>query len=83
MRGSAPSRTSSGKAVAARFGRNVRALRLAKGLTLREMADVIGLDKSTLSAVENGLSMPDPRRLPLFALRLGVTIDELFWGAEP
>lgn len=43
---------------AAEFGQLLRSLRQAKGLSLRQVEDLTGVDRSRLSRWENGKSMP-------------------------
>jgi transcriptional regulator with XRE-family HTH domain len=43
-----------------RFAEELRLLRAKKGLTLRELADTVGWDASTLSRLENGRSLGGP-----------------------
>ena len=61
----------------ARVRRRLRELRLASGLTLREVAARAHLDVSTLSRLETGQRRLVLDHLPPLADALGVTTDEL------
>lgn len=62
-------------------GRDVRALRKARGLTLAEMALRLGRSVGWMSQVERGLSSPSIADLRAFADIFGVPIS-LFFGHE-
>lgn len=59
------------------LGRRLRAVRQARGLTLREAADRSGLSRSSISLVENGESAIAFSRLLRLADVYGVLITEL------
>jgi transcriptional regulator with XRE-family HTH domain len=56
-------------------------LRRAKGLSQQGLAKLLGIDETSISHWENGLSAPKGRRLPAVAAALDVTLDELFGEA--
>lgn len=56
---------------------NVRRLRLARGLSLRDLAEATGSSKALLSQLERGLANPTLNVLLRVADALGVTIQEL------
>ncbi|ARR52332.1 XRE family transcriptional regulator [Rhizorhabdus wittichii DC-6] len=64
-------------------GPALRAARLDKGLSLRELAARTGLPFSTLSKLENGKMGMTYDRLVLLAQALGVEIGKLFSTAAP
>lgn len=41
--------------------------RLARGLTLKQLASTVGVDKSTVQAWETGRNTPRPRHIPRLA----------------
>lgn len=55
----------------------IRALREAKGLSQRELADALGLDQTTVSAWERGVAEPTVFNLRRLADVLGVSPGEL------
>ena len=48
------------------------------GMTQEEMANVLGVDRSTIAKWETGEAMPRADKLPTLAKLLGCTIDDLF-----
>ena len=56
---------------------NVRRLRLARGLSLRDLAEATGSSKALLSQLERGLANPTLNVLLRVADALGVTLQEL------
>ncbi|WP_286278927.1 helix-turn-helix domain-containing protein [Naasia aerilata] len=67
---------------ASRLGRRVRALRLARDLTLVELAELAGLSHPFLSQLERGLARPSMTSLERIARALGTSQLELFAVAE-
>jgi len=59
------------------IGERIRAARERAGLTLAELAEAIGKDKSVMSRIENGQRNVKSDELPALADRLNVTVDEL------
>jgi transcriptional regulator with XRE-family HTH domain len=57
------------------LGDRVRAKRRSRNLTIREAASEIGVSAPTLSRVERGTHLPDPRNLLRLARWAGVRID--------
>lgn len=60
------------------LGARLREVRLASGLSLREVARQLGVSPSFVSQLENGKSQPSVATLYSMAQLLGVSIDELF-----
>jgi len=58
--------------------KRIAQLREERGLSQQDLAEVLGVDKTSISHWENGLSSPRGSRLPAVASALGVTIDDLF-----
>lgn len=63
---------------AAEIGRRLRDLRGARGLSLRQLAKLIGASPSLLSQVENGKVTPSVDTLYLLAGALGVPVTGFF-----
>lgn len=53
-------------------------LRERKGLSQKELADILNITQGAVSQWELGLSRPTSKILPELAKALGCTIDELF-----
>ena len=64
--------------VAVVFGRRVRTLRAANGLTQEELGRAAGIDYKHLSAVERGAKTPSFDAIGKLAKALGVEYWELF-----
>ncbi|QIQ87781.1 helix-turn-helix domain-containing protein [Erythrobacter sp.] len=63
------------------FGMRLNRLRRERGLTLAEVAAVLGVSKPTVWAWEKGKAKPLPERLDAIAAALGVPSEEL--SAQP
>jgi len=61
------------------IGERVRAERLARGLSLRELADRVGLSPSLISQIETGRARPSVQTLYALADELTISIDELLF----
>lgn len=59
-------------------GRRIRAERLRRGLTLRELATKVGVTPSALSQLERGRTSPSLATLKAISSALGLTIGNLF-----
>lgn len=64
------------------FGARFRAARLAKGLTQDELADLLGITKSAVSAWENDRETPAFDKLAPIRAALTTTLDELIAAAD-
>lgn len=60
------------------MGKEIRRLRLARGITQEALAAAFNVTAQTVSKWECGNSMPDVQLLPEIAVYFGVTIDQLF-----
>jgi transcriptional regulator with XRE-family HTH domain len=60
----------------------IEALRDKAGLTQQQLADLVGVDKTAVSAWERKLARPDIRHLAAVAKALKVTLDDLIRGEE-
>ncbi len=55
----------------------IRRLRGLRGMSARELADLVGLTQDKLSKVEHGTRRVTPREVPIFARALGVSVAQL------
>ena len=62
------------------FGMRVRALRTERGVSLRQFALMIGIDKGFLVDVELGWKSPTLDTIAKIAAGLDVSLSELFEG---
>lgn len=60
------------------IGNKVKTLRLKKGLSQGELAEVLHVSAQAVSKWESDTSYPDISQLPAIASYFGITIDELF-----
>lgn len=58
----------------------IRELRKANGLTVRELAERVGVSPATISAIENGKTGISVQRLHEIAVALGVSVTSLLEG---
>lgn len=83
----AESEEASGAPARAVIGRRVKDLRLARGMTLRQLAGLLGVSPATLSAIENGHTGISSVRLAQAAAVLDAPVEDLFspesTGARP
>ena len=61
----------------ARFGRKVRKLRQAKGLSQEAFAAECGMDRTYIGGIERGERNVALRNIELIARTLGITLSEL------
>lgn len=60
----------------------LRELRRAKGMTMKELGEAIGVTESAIGLYENGRRKPNYEKLQLIARTLGCSIDELVAGPD-
>ena len=60
------------------IGNKIKELRLKKGLSQTELAEVLHVSAQAVSKWESNTSFPDISQLPVIASYFGITIDELF-----
>jgi transcriptional regulator with XRE-family HTH domain len=63
-----------------RFGRRVRALRMARGQSQEAFADACGIDRTYISGIERGKRNVGLKNIAVIAHALGITLSELFEG---
>ena len=61
-----------------RFGKRLKELRLARGLSQEELAFRVGIHRTYLGGIERGERNPSLRNLAAIAKGLGVSLSELF-----
>jgi len=67
------------KVLCPKLGPRLRAMRLERGLSLRELARRLGLSPSSISQIETGKLQPSVRTLNAFVAELGATMDEVLF----
>src|SRR5438045_8983187 len=77
-----PSARDDSPAAPSELGPRLRAIRVARGVGLRELARRLELSASSISQIETGKSRPSVRTLYALASEFGVTVDE-FLPDEP
>lgn len=65
------------------IGTRLRDARHARGLSLRELAERLGVSPSLISQIETGRARPSVSTLYALAGELGVSLDELLFPGEP
>lgn len=65
------------------LGPRLRAIRVARGIGLRELARRLDLSPSSISQIETGKIGPSVRTLYALASEFGVTVDEVLFDAPP
>lgn len=63
------------------FGENLKTLRITKGFTQEQAAELLNVSKQSVSRWENNITYPDITFLPILASFYGVTVDSLL-GAD-
>ena len=61
------------------MGEHLRAARAARGLSLRELAERLGVSPSLISQIETGRASPSVNTLYALAAELDVSLDELLF----
>jgi molybdate-binding protein/DNA-binding XRE family transcriptional regulator len=64
-------------------GARLRRARQARAYTQQQLADMAGVSRQAIAAVESGLSDPSLRTALALARALGMTVEELFGSASP
>ena len=60
----------------------LKSARAGKDLSQQELADLVGVSRQTINAIEKGDYNPTIRLCLAICHVLGKTLDELFWGEE-
>lgn len=66
-----------------RLGRRIAELRRTRGLTQKELADLLVVPRGRLAKWEAGYNAPPPEDLVALSEILGATVDELLTGNKP
>ena len=61
----------------------LKAARAAKDLSQAQLADLCGVSRQTINAIEKGDYNPTINLCRQICRVLGTTLDELFWEDEP
>ena len=63
------------------MGRNLKlkAARVARDMTQKDLAEAIGISRQTINAIEQGEYNPSIKLCRAICRALGKTLDELFW----
>lgn len=60
----------------------MKSARVAKDLSQQQLADLIGVSRQTISAIEKGDYNPTINLCIAICRQLGKTLDELFWEEQ-
>ena len=60
------------------IGKNIRALRLSKGWTQKELSEKLGCTQKTITAYECNTRYPTAEKLPAIARVFGVSVNDLY-----
>lgn len=61
----------------------LKAARAAKDLSQKELADLVGVARQTINAIENGDYNPSIKLCVQICRTLDKTLDQLFWEDDP
>ena len=64
------------------IGKFIQQLRKEKGLTQKELGNLVNVSDKTISKWENSNSIPDTAMLPALCEALEVTVNELLYGEK-
>ena len=60
----------------------MKAARAARNLSQQQLAELVGVSRQTINAIEKGDYNPTIRLCRAIRRALGTTLDELFWTEE-
>src|SRR5881398_2268127 len=78
-----PSANNEGADASSDLGPRLRAIRVGRGVGLRELARRLDLSPSSISQIETGKIRPSVRTLYALASEFGVTVDEVLFDEPP
>lgn len=61
-----------------KLGKRIKELRLSKGLKQSKVADLLDMERSNFTRIENGKQAPSDKNLEKIAAILGVSLKDLF-----
>lgn len=61
-----------------KLGKNVRKIRTQNNITQEDVANILGVDRSFVSNIENGKNNPTLSTITNLAKALSVSVEELF-----
>ena len=73
---------SQGDNLMAEFQFQIAPLRKQHGLSQQQLAELVGVSRQTINAIEKGDYNPTIRLCRAICRALGTTLDELFWTEE-
>lgn len=59
-------------------GKKIREYRIKKGLTQKELGDLVGVRHNTISQYEKGINAPEQNTIFKISRVLGIRVDDLF-----
>ena len=62
--------------------KNLKYLRTRYGISQQQLAELVGVSRQTINAIEKGDYNPTIRLCRAICRALGTTLDELFWTEE-
>ena len=64
------------------IGARIRAIRLARGMTMKEFGEMLSVRQSSVSYWENGRNIPNNRRIIEIAEMANISVQELLYGTK-
>lgn len=64
------------------IGARIRAIRLARGMTMKEFGEMLSVRQSSVSYWENGRNIPNNRRIKAIADMANISVQELLYGIK-
>lgn len=64
------------------IGARIRAIRLARGMTMKEFGEMLSVRQSSVSYWENGRNIPNNRRIIEIADMANISVQELLYGIK-
>ena len=64
------------------LGRRVHSMRGARGMSMQNLADIVGVSSAAVNNWENHGTIPRADKMPVLAAALGVSVDYLRTGRE-
>ena len=64
------------------IGARIRAIRLARGMTMKEFGEMLSVRQSSVSYWENGRNIPNNRRIIEIAEMANIYVQELLYGTQ-